>query len=118
MMRTIGLAVGGLVAVLVLLWVAAASGLVPLPGRESTSRPRCEALPTSAEVAAAIEAHPEVTAGLRSAADGVHVSVSRPCSGTYADRALVAVAVPDDGRDDVTRWLDTHDGYGVPIDLD
>jgi len=93
-------------------------GFVAVPGNTSPGRPACDVLPTTREVTAALKAHPEVTEGLRSAAGRIRVSVSRPCSGDYADRALVRVRVTDDdGRDSLGDWLGTHDGYGVPIEV-
>lgn len=115
------LLVVGLVGVVVLVGAAAASGFISLPGSEATSRPACDALPTQTEVAAALRDHPEVTSGLEAAAEGtgedVEVAVGRPCSGTFADRALVTVSAPGDAADAVQRWLGSHDGYGVPIQV-
>lgn len=100
-----------------LLVAAAASGFVSFPGAAGTARPRCGALPTAAVVTATLRHHPEVTSALESAAKGVEVSVSRPCTGKYADRALIAIDAPGDGAKAVRKWLDTHDAYGVPIEV-
>jgi len=120
MMRSLvaggGVAIGGLV----LLGGAVLGGFVPLPGSAASSaRPPCRSLPTTAEVSSAIADHPEVTDGLRSAAPGVRVSVSEPCSGRYTGRALVRVRLGHgDARQRVEDWLNTHDGYGVPLEIE
>ncbi|NHA00685.1 hypothetical protein G5V59_13515 [Nocardioides sp. W3-2-3] len=100
-----------------LLVAAAASGFVSFPGSADTARPRCGALPTAAVVTAALRHHPEVTSALESAAKGVEVSMSRPCSGKYADRAMIAIDAPGDAADAVQKWLNTHDAYGVPVEV-
>lgn len=108
----------GVLGVVVLTVGAVLGGFVPLPGLTSPARPPCEALPTAAEVRRAVERHGEATSGLL-AAGGTEVSVSRPCSGEHADRALVRVTVPDaEALDRVSRWLETHDGYGVPLEVE
>lgn len=117
MARRAGLLLASLAGVVVLLGAAAAGGFLRLPGSSSTARPACGALPTQDAVAAALREHPEVTSALEASARGVEVSVSRPCSGKHADRALIAVSAPDGATDAVERWLNTHDGYGVPIEV-
>jgi hypothetical protein len=99
---------------------AVLGGFVPLPGLGSSqARPPCNALPSVGEVTTAIEEHTEVTSSLRDAVDGAQVSVARPCDGAHADRALVRVTVTDgDARDELTRWLGTHDAYGVPLEIE
>jgi hypothetical protein len=99
---------------------AVLGGFVPVPGiGSSQARPPCHALPSVGEVTTAVEEHSEVTSSLEDAVDGAQVSVARPCEGTHADRALVRVTVADRGaRDELNRWLGTHDGYGVPLEIE
>ncbi len=109
------LGVAGAVLV-VLMGAAVLGGLVSLPGSDSEALPACQALPSTADVDAALRSHPVTTQGLESSSSGVRVSTERPCTGRYDDRAVVRVEVPDEaGRTAVHAWLATNDGYGVPL---
>lgn len=110
---------GCAVAVVLALAGGLLSGVVPVPGRSASPRPPCRDLPSEQQVVAALANHPETTRALTAAVPGARVSVSRPCGGEQADRALVRVSVPDGAsRDAVGDWLGSHDGYGVPLEVE
>lgn len=118
-MRRALLVVGCTAAAVVAVGGGVLSGVVPLPGSRASARPPCSDLPGEQEVVTALGWHRAVTTALTQAVPGAWVSVSRPCAGDQADRALLRVTVPDgEARHAVQEWLGTHDGYGVPVEIE
>jgi hypothetical protein len=118
-MRT-SVVAGSVLGCLALAAGAVLGGFVPIPGLGgSMTHPPCQSLPTSDRVAAAIASHQPVTEAIQTLVDGATVSIKHPCDGAFADRALVRVAVPDaKARQRLLAWLGTHDGYGVPLEVE
>lgn len=111
---------GSVLGCLALAAGAVLGGFLPIPGMGgSMTHPPCQSLPTSERVAAAIESHRPVTAAIQTLVGGASVSITHPCDGAFADRALVRVTVPDaKARQRLLAWLGTHDGYGVPLEVE
>ncbi|WP_370246400.1 hypothetical protein [Nocardioides sp.] len=108
---------GVLVLALVLAAVAFVRGWTPSWVGSDTARPPCESLPVRADVVAALEEHQDVTRRLAEVAPGTSVELQTPCEGAEAGRALLRVTVPSAGRAALEEWINTHDGYGVPLEI-
>lgn len=109
--------IGVAVLVAALLVVAFVRGYTPSFDGGTSARPPCSSLPAKAQVVTALREHADVGRALAEVAPGVEVAVDTPCAGSDADRALLRVTVPAAGRDDLEAWLNTHDGYGVPLQI-
>ncbi|KGN32829.1 hypothetical protein N802_15660 [Knoellia sinensis KCTC 19936] len=94
-------------------------GFVPIPGvTTGPARPPCTSLPSATEVEAALSEHADVTRSLQRAVPGARVTVVKPCDGAEAGRGMASISVPDgDAAEDVSHWLGTNDGYGVPVEV-
>ncbi|GIG41592.1 hypothetical protein [Cellulomonas phragmiteti] len=111
-----------------LTWVLAAVSLVVLvvllvalgvirPLGSDVARPPCDQLPSAAEVAAALEAHTDLTTRIEGVGGGVRVTSGVPCADD-PDRAVVEVRYrAGTERTAVEEVLNDSDGYGVPVEL-
>ncbi|MDF8263922.1 hypothetical protein [Luteipulveratus flavus] len=109
--------VGGLAAVVVLaggalLMSGAGNGLLPA----RSTLPPCEQQPSYADAQRALGQHPDDVRALRAVGSGVDVAATRTCGA--AARGVITVRYgTDEEKAAIERVVNTHDGFGVPIDV-
>lgn len=93
------------------------AGVVPIPFLStSAGRPACSQLPSSADVARAMQTHRAFIAEIEKTGSGVRVMNQSPCRGR--DRALISITVGSAAeRAAVDALLRDGDGFGVPAEL-
>jgi len=106
----------GVVGIVVVGAVLVVTGVIRPLGSD-VARPPCDQLPSTAEVASALDTHTDLTGRIEGAGDGVRVASNSVC-GQDADRALVQVRYRSGAeRSAIEAVLNDSSGYGVPVEL-
>ncbi|QAY69482.1 hypothetical protein [Xylanimonas protaetiae] len=88
-----------------------------LPRGSAPARPVCVDLPTSAQVRAALTAHPDLLTDITGQGPGIVVRAASPgCHGN--DEYLIDITyTTQDERRRIENVINHHDGFGVPLNV-
>ncbi|MFE7482167.1 hypothetical protein [Streptomyces sp. NPDC057552] len=115
MKSTTKMAIGGGIALVLVVAVAAVLFVRGMVGTSEAAHPPCDQLPAAAEVTRALAEHRALAEEITALGKGVGVGAYNPCS-EKEDRGLIRVTYGSDSEQRAIQDLiSTRDGFGVPL---